>query len=155
MAPPAAYPQRELAREIRPPSPTQVLGIIVHDTFPIDAPLTNLALTLGWILLVLVGIVVAIWSGEFQYYAKNHTAEACFVLLYCLALYTYDAPGWSRSNFPRFAIPVLPWILVFLRRYLPSSRKVLWALAVIAPCLAAASAVGIRQTWGILLQHFY
>ena len=128
---------------------------IVHDTFPINAPLTNLALTLGWILFVLVGIAVAIRSGEFQHYAKNHTAEACFVLLYCLALYTYDAPGWSRSNFPRFAIPVLPWLLVFLKRYLPTNRKVLWALAVIAPCLAPASAVGIRQTWGILLQHFH
>jgi len=128
---------------------------IFHDTFPINAPLTNLALTLGWILFVLLGIVLAIRSGEFQHYAKKHTAEACFVLLYCLALYTYDAPGWSRSNFPRFAIPVLPWILVCLRRYLPTNRKVLWALAVIAPCLAAASAVGIRQTWGFLLQHFH
>jgi hypothetical protein len=128
---------------------------IFHDTFPINAPFTNLALTLGWILFVLVGIVVAIRSGEFQHYVKNHTAEACFVLVYCLALYTYHAPGWSRSDFPRFAIPVLPWILFFLRRYLPTNQKVLWALAVIAPCLAAASAVGIRQTWGILLQHFH
>jgi hypothetical protein len=128
---------------------------IFHDTFPINAPLTNLALTLGWILFVLVGIVVGIRSGELRDYAKNHLAEACFVLLFCLALYTYDAPGWSRSDFPRFAIPVLPWILFFLRQYLPANRKVLWALALITPCLAAASAVGIRQTWGILSQHFH
>jgi hypothetical protein len=117
--------------------------------------LTNLALTFGWILFVLVAIVVAIRSGKFQDYAKNHTAEACFVLLYCLALYTYDAPGWSRSNFPRFALPMLPFALFFLRRYVPTNRKVMWALAVIAPSLAAASAVGIRQSWAILLRYFH
>ena len=126
---------------------------IIHDTIPINAPLTNLALTFGWILFVLVAVVVAIRSGEFRDYAKNYSAEACFMLLYCLALYTYDAPGWSRSNFPRFALPMLPWALFFLRRYIPKNRKVVWALAVITPCLAAASAVGIRETWRVLLRH--
>ena len=128
---------------------------IVRDTIRTSAPLTNLALTLGWMLFVLVAMVVAIRSGEFQRYAKIHTAEACFVLLYFLALFTYNAPSWSRSQFPRFALPLLPWALVFLRRYLPAKRKVVWALAVITPSLAAASAVGIRQTWGILLRHFH
>ncbi|HYW40264.1 MAG TPA: glycosyltransferase 87 family protein [Terriglobales bacterium] len=128
---------------------------IVRDTIRIRAPWTNLALTLCWMLFVLVAIVVAIRSGEFQHYAKIHTAEACFVFLYCLALYTYNAPGWSRSQFPRFALPMLPWALFFLKRYVPTNRKVVWALAVITPSLAAASAVGIRQTWGILLRHFH
>jgi hypothetical protein len=128
---------------------------IVRDTIRIHAPWTNLALTLSWILFVLVAIVVAIRSGEFQHYAKIHTAEACFVFLYCLALCTYNAPGWSRSQFPRFALPMLPWALFFLKRYVPTNRKVVWALAVITPSLAAASAVGIRQTWGILLRHFH
>jgi hypothetical protein len=130
------------------------LVTIVHDTIPLNAPLTNLALTLGWIVFVLVGLAVAIRTGNFQYYARTYTAEACFVFLYCLALYTYNAPGWSRSNFPRFAIPVLPWILVFLRRYLPLNRKVMWGLAVVSPVLAAASAVGIRQALANLLGHF-
>jgi hypothetical protein len=127
---------------------------IIRNTFPINAPLTNLALTLGWILFVLLGIAIAIRSGDLQRYAKEHTAEACFVLLYSLALYSYNASGWARSNFPRFALPVLPWILFFLRRYLPEHRKVIWALAVIAPCLAAASAVGIREAGGLLLRQF-
>ncbi len=128
---------------------------IVRDMVRTSAPLTNLALTVGWILFVLVAIVVAIRSGEFQRYAKIHTAEACFVFLYCLALYTYNAPGWSRSQFPRFALPMLPWALFFLKRYVPANRKVVWALAAITPTLAAASAVGIRQSWGILLRHFH
>jgi Gpi18-like mannosyltransferase len=128
---------------------------IIRNTFPIDSPLTNLALTFGWIFFVLLGIVIALRSGEFQRYAKEHTAEACFVLVYWLALYTYNASGWSRSNFPRFALPTLPWILFFLRRSLPRNRKVVWALAVITPCLAAASAVGIRQAGVFLLQRLH
>lgn len=128
---------------------------IIRDTIPINSPLTNLALTLGWILFVLVALVVAIRSGKFQDYAKAHTAEACFVLVYCIALYTYNPPGWARTSFPRYALPMLPFALFFLRRYIPTNRKVVWALAVITPSLAAASAVGIRQTWGILLRHFH
>lgn len=124
---------------------------IVRDT-PVDAPLTNLALTFGWILFVLVAAVVAIRSGEFQDLAKRHTAEAYFIALYFLALYTYNAPTWARSNFPRFALPLLPWALFFLKRFIPANRKVVWTLAVITPTLAAASAIGIRQTWRILLR---
>ena len=123
---------------------------IFHDTIPINAPWTNLLLTGGWILLVLIGVLVAVHSGELREYASNRTAEACFVLLYGLALYTYDAPGWSRSNFPRFAIPMLPWILAFLRHYLPKKRPLIWGLAVVTPALAAASAVGIRQAARVL-----
>ena len=128
---------------------------MVRDTIQIHAPWTNLALTLSWILFLLVAMVVAIRSGEFLRYARIHTAEACFVFLYCLALYTYNAPGWSRSQFPRFALPMLPWALFFLKRYIPRNRSVVWALAVITPSLAAASAVGIRQTLPILLRHFH
>jgi hypothetical protein len=126
---------------------------IVHDTIGAHAPVTNLVLTFGWMLFILVGLAVAVRSAELQQLAKRQTAEACFVLLYCLALFTYDAPGWSRSQFPRFALAVLPWTLAFLKRYIPMDRKVVWPLAVIMPTLAAASAFGIRETWHVLLGH--
>jgi hypothetical protein len=127
---------------------------ILRNTFPLNAPWTNLVLTWGWILFVLVGLLVFIRSGELQHYRTNYTAEWCFASLYSLALYTYSAPGWSRSNFPRFALPMLPWTLVFLRRYLPTHRSVMWGLTILSPALAAASAVGIRHTVELLLQHF-
>jgi hypothetical protein len=129
------------------------LVAIVRDTIRIHAPLTNHMLAYSWILFLLLGMAVAIRSGEFLRLAKDHTAEACFVVLYGLAIYSYDAPGWSRSEFSRFAVPLLPWTLFFVRRYLPTNRKVAMALAVIAPSLAAASAVGIRQTGELLLRH--
>jgi len=130
------------------------LVAIVRDTIRIYSPLTNHILAYSWILFVLLGVVVAIRSGEFRRLAKEHTAEACFVALCGLAIYSYDAPGWSRSEFSRFALPLLPWTLFFLRRYLPTNRKVVMALAVVAPSLAAASAVGIRHTGELLLRHF-
>ena len=137
-----------------PPFTFPFVGII-QNTFPINAPLTNLLLTFGWIFLVLIGLIVAIRSGEFQHYATTYTAEACFVSLYCLALYCYNAPDWSRAEFPRFALAVLPWTLVFLRRYLPTNRAVVWSLAVVTPVLAAASAVGIRHTTEVLIKRIH
>jgi len=126
---------------------------VLKDTFPGSAPWTNLVLTWGWIVFVLIALVVAIRSGELRECAKAHTAEASFVIMYAIALYTYSAPGWSRSNFPRFALPLLPWVLVFLRRYLPTDRRFIWGLAVVSPALAAASAIGIRQAARVLFRH--
>jgi hypothetical protein len=126
---------------------------IIHDTIPLNVPVTNLVLTLGWILFVITGLGVGIASGEFVSYAKAYPAESCFVCLYCLALYTYDAPGWSRSNFPRFAIPMLPWVLVFMRRYLPTRRWVVGVLCVVSPALAAASAIGVHNVARSLQLH--
>jgi len=136
----------------RPPFILPFLAIL-RDTFPINAPLTNLALTWAWILFVLLGLVVALRTGAFASYAADYPAEICFVSLYCLALYTYSAPGWARGDFPRFAIPMLPWTLVFLRRYLPARRWAVAALTLVSPTLAAASAVGIRNVAEILSRH--
>jgi hypothetical protein len=127
---------------------------ILKDTFPRNAPWTNLVFTWGWILFVLIAFVVAIRSGDLRQYAKDHTAEAWFVILYAIALYTYSAPAWARSNFPRFALPLLPWVLVFLKRYLPLDRRFVWGLVVIGPVLAAVSAIGVRQAATILFKHF-
>jgi hypothetical protein len=129
------------------------LMAILKDTFPRNAPWTNLAFTWCWILFVVVACVVGIRSGELRRYAKAHTAEVWFVILYAMALYTYNAPGWSRSNFPRFALPLLPWALVFLRRYLPLDRRFIWGLVVVSPVLAAASAIGIRHAATVLFKH--
>jgi hypothetical protein len=118
---------------------------ILRDTFSFSYPFTNLVLTWGWILFVLFAFAIALRNSELQSYAKRYPAELCFVCLYGLAIYTYDAPEWARSNFPRFAIPMLPWCLYFVCRYLPRSKSILVALAIVTPILASASAVGIRN----------
>lgn len=128
------------------------LGIL-RDTFPLNAPITSLLLTWGWILFVLLGLIVAIVTKQLISYGLKYPSEVCFYLLYCTAVYTYNSPGWSRGDFPRFVIPVVPWTLVFLRPYLPTRRWVVAALTVVTPALAAASAVGIRNVTGMLLTH--
>lgn len=51
----------------------------------------------------------------------------------------------ERGNFARFAIPILPFVLLALYRWLPKDRRVLWALAIIVPELAAGSALGLAN----------
>ena len=78
---------------------------IVRDLIQTSAPLTNLALTLSWMLFVLVAILVAIRTVEFERYAKIHTAEACFVLLYCLAFLLTTLPVGRGPSFHDLPFP--------------------------------------------------
>ena len=128
---------------------------IVRDTLMSPAPLTNRALTSVWVALMLLGAVIAIKSGDLRKYASSYPAEACFACLYWVALFTYSSPEWARAQFPRFALPVLPWILVFLYGYLPKQRWVVWSLVIVTPALAAASAIGIRNVVPALVRHLH
>jgi glycosyl transferase family 87 len=128
---------------------------IVRDTLLSPAPLTNRALTSVWALLMLSGILIAIKSGDLRKYASSYPAEACFACLYWVALFTYSSREFARAEFPRFALPVLPWILAFLYGYLPKQRWVVWSLAVVTPTLAAASAIGIRNVVPELARHLH
>jgi len=138
----------------RPPFTVPFVAI-VRDTLASSVPLTNLALTSFWVGLVLLGMVIAVASGTLRNYARSYPAEACFASLFFLALFTYNAREWARAEFPRFALPLLPWVLVFLYRYLPKRSWVTWSLAVITPVLAAASALGIRNVVPALFRHFH
>ena len=128
---------------------------IIRDTLMSPAPLTNRALTSVWVALMLLGAVIAIKSGDLRKYASSYPAEACFICFYWVALFTYSSPEWARAEFPRFALPLLPWILVFLYGYLPKQRWVVWSLAVVTPALAAASAIGIRNVVPALARHLH
>ena len=75
-------------------------------------------------------------------YCRTHTVKAAFLLPYLWCLFTYNYPYWARGNFARFAIPILPFVLLALYRWLPKDRRILWGLEVVAPVLAAVSALG-------------
>ena len=82
-------------------------------------------------------------TKEFRAYARDHVAEVVFAGLYLFFLYSYNAPRLARGNFPRFAIPILPFVFLALLRWLPKDRRLLWCAVVIAAPLAALSAIGI------------
>jgi len=126
---------------------------ILHDAFSPRIPLTNHALTAFWILIVLGALVMAISNGDLRRYAGSYPGEAFFFCLYSLALFTYSSREWARAEFPRFALPILPWALFLLYRYLPKRQWVVRTLAVITPMLAAASAFGIRNVAAALARQ--
>jgi hypothetical protein len=123
---------------------------IIKGTIIYRAPWTNLVLSLGWIFLVVAAVVVMIRSKSFREYCRSHSVEAIFLVPYLWCLFTYNYPYWARGNFARFAIPILPFVLLALYRWLPKDRRVLWGLGIIAPALAAISALGLANVMQLL-----
>src|SRR5207302_2122603 len=105
----------------------------------------NLALSFGWILLVIAGIARMFLDPALKTYAKDNPAEILFTAPFLLLVFAYNYPVFARASFARFSIPVLPLIFLALSSYIPKDRRLLWALGVLAPILAAASALGIRN----------
>jgi len=123
---------------------------IIKGTLLYPAPWTNMALSFGWICLVLGAVVAMVKSSEFRNYCRGHVVEAAFLVPYLWCLFTYNYPYWARGTFARFAIPILPFVLLALYRWIPKDRRVLWALGVVSPILAASSALGIVNVWHML-----
>jgi hypothetical protein len=106
-------------------------------------------LTLGWVILVSIGAAMMA-QKSFRKYAGEHLAEALFAFLYIAFLFTYSSSQWARAEFVRFAIPILPFVLVSLRKWIPKSRIALYSLASASSALAACSAIGIRNVLQIV-----
>jgi hypothetical protein len=123
---------------------------IIKGTILYPAPLSNLVLTFGWIILVLIAIVAMLRTQHFRTYAREHMPEIVFAAPYLLLLYCYNYPMWARGDFPRFAIPIIPFVLLALGRWLPKDRRLLWLLAPVTAVLAASSAIGIRNAVHLL-----
>jgi hypothetical protein len=123
---------------------------IIKGTLTEPAPWTNLLISFGWIFLVLIAVVVMIRSAAFRQYARAHPVEILFLVPFIWCLYTYNYPHWARGNFERFSIPILPFVLVALNRWIPKDRRLLWALGVVMSVLAAASAVGLSNVATLL-----
>jgi hypothetical protein len=129
--------------------PRPLFGIpfyaILEGTLRYPAPWTNLLLSFGWIGLTTFGLVMMLRDEDFRAYARQHAVEILFAVPYLILVYCYNYPVFARSNFARFAIPALPLIYLALSRWIPWDRRVLWALGIISPAFAAASAIGIRH----------
>jgi len=123
---------------------------IVKGTILYPAPLTNLLLTFGWIFLVLIAIIAMLGTKQFRSYAREHVPEMVFAVPYLLSLYCYNYPYWARGSFPRFAIPIIPFVILALRCWLPKDRRFLWALTPVTAVLAASSAVGLASVPGLI-----
>ena len=104
---------------------------------------------MAWILLVLTGTALMAQQA-FRKYARDHMADAAFAFLYIAFLFTYNSVHWARAEFARFAISVLPFVLVSLWKWIPKFGAVLYSLAAVSSVFAACSAVGIRNVLRII-----
>jgi hypothetical protein len=116
-----------------------LVSSFLHD----KEPLTNTLLMLGWIAFVLVGFLAMVRPG-FRANISERKPEFLFAFFYFAFLFTYNS-GWARAEFPRFAIPLVPFALAALEPWVPKCRVVLYAVCVIGTVLAASSAIGIRN----------
>lgn len=118
---------------------------IIKGTVLYPAPWTNLLLSFGWIGLIIISVIVMVRSSGFRAYCRNHSVETLFLIPYLCCLFMYNYPSWARSNFARFAIPILPFVYLALYRWLPKDRRLLWGLGIVCAILAASSALGVAN----------
>jgi len=111
-------------------------------------PLSNVLLTLGWIVFVLVGFAAMSRRG-YRSEIGDRMPEFLFAFSYLAFLLTYNSE-WARAEFPRFAIPLVPFVLSALEPWVPKSRPALYTVCVIGSVLAACSAIGIRNVLAVL-----
>jgi hypothetical protein len=123
---------------------------IISGTIHSSSPWTNLALTFGWISFVIAGAIAMLATERSRQYCRTHPVEAFFAAAYLLSILCYNYPYWARGTFPRFAIPIIPFVLWALLPWMPKSRPLLWGLAIVSPVLAAASAIGIRNVFHMI-----
>jgi hypothetical protein len=118
---------------------------IIEGTILYPVPFTNLALSFGWIFLVLFGVASMLFDKHLRKNAIKNPCEILFAAPYLISIVCYNYPVFARVSFARFAIPTLPLIYFALSKWIPKDRRLLWAVGLVSPVLAAASALGIRN----------
>jgi hypothetical protein len=66
---------------------------------------------------------------RFWRYAKQYPVEAIIAGFFAIFLFSYNAPSALWQFFPRFVIPFLPFLLLFLFDRLPEDKKIIWGVA--------------------------
>ncbi len=108
-------------------------------------PLANKLKIGAWVAFTLAGLAAMIVTESFRRFAREHRMEATFAVVYLVVLFSYNSPRWNWAEFPRFVLPVIPFLLVALERWLPKHRVLLWSLGTASALLAAASAINARN----------
>ena len=124
---------------------------MVHDIHTGSATKLNLARTAVWILFILLSSLLMAKSGALREYARSQPVEAMFWGLYLVFLFTYNS-SWARAEFPRFAIPLVPFSAFALEQWIPRNYRLLFVVGLLAAVLSAAETVGITNAIHLLRQ---
>jgi hypothetical protein len=120
-----------------------VRGMISNST----EPLANLLKIGAWVAFTLAGVMAMIGTERFRQFAREHRMETIFAFLYLIVLFSYNSPRWNWAEFPRFVVPIIPFLLIALSNWLPKHRAVLWSAGALSGLLAGASAINVRHAW--------
>jgi hypothetical protein len=110
-------------------------------------PLANMIKIGAWVAFTLVGVAAMIGTKRFRQFAREHPMEVGFAVLYLIVLFSYNSPRWNWADFPRFVVPIVPFLLIALSNWLPKHRLVLWGAGAVSALLAGASAINVRHAW--------
>jgi hypothetical protein len=118
---------------------------LLQNKMPLLSTNLNVARAGCWIILLVLGVVAMLRAEPFRNYARTHLVEAIFGGLYITLLFTYNSP-WARIAFPRYVIPVIPFMVLALLPWIPKDRRLLWAFGLLSAMLSAAETYGFTAT---------
>ena len=121
------------------------LVAIVQDALAGRATKLNLCRTVAWVAAVAVAVILALSRKALRAQLVKVPVEAIFFGLYAVLLFTYNS-YWARSQFPRFAIPVLPFVILAFLPWIPKNRALLWTWGIFSAVLTALETVRFSIT---------
>jgi hypothetical protein len=124
---------------------------LLQNKMPLLSTNLNVARAGCWIMLLVLGVMAMLRTEPFRDYARTHLVEMIFGGLYITLLFTYNSP-WARIAFPRYVIPVIPFMVLALLPWIPKDRRLLWAFGVLSAMLSAAETYGFTATLDRLRQ---
>ena len=101
----------------------------------------------GLLSLTLVSGGTVFLSTKFATLLRRYPAELGFVSAYLIFLVCYNSET-VITHFARFSIPVIPFLLFAAHDWLPTSRFVLWPLAIFSTLIASSGVVGFESVFG-------
>ena len=104
----------------------------------------------AWIGFVLTAIVSFAISRSSRATAASRPVETTFAALYVAFMFSYHAAWWAWLEFPRFAIPILPFAWSAVEPALPKRRWLVWVAAPASGALTAAWLIGFHDVWDFL-----
>jgi len=122
-----------------------LLPIIKGALYTRDTMRLPLKILIGfWVLLTLAGMIRWTFGVSFRRHLEAHPVEAIFAVLYTVFLFSYNTNFWVWQHFPRFALPVLPFVLMAFRGRLPASRPLLAGVAIASIICVVLPKAGIE-----------
>jgi len=117
---------------------------LIHDALSGRATKLNLARTALWMGIVLLAVVVMFCNRKLREFARQHPVEIIFGGLYTVLLFTYNSP-WARIAFPRYSIPIVPFLVIAFLPWIPKDRRLLWGFGIFSAVLSAVETVGFTE----------